>query len=203
MRLYGCSIARRRVNDHDTLFLKSNMAKYSKERKDEHVAIVRSIMVRNPSITVRECQSVLASLKVPLVLDRNYVNKLMRNVHRDRAFRLNQKTLSDLLSKFEDETEEMKQKLWSIVLDLNAVDKDKIAAMKELRQMSSTLIDRMFDAGVFERNLGKIKTESDLTKDEEIAISRALRYAKATETEETIGDDESGGDGVGTRPAQA
>jgi hypothetical protein len=141
-------------------------------------------MVRNPQVTVRECQSILGSLKTPLPLDRNYVNKLMRSVHRDRAFRLNQKTLSEMLSKFEDETEELKVKLWSIVLDKNAVDRDRINAIKELRNMTSVLVDRMFDAGVFERNLGKIKTESSLTKEEEKQISRALIYAKATEPDE-------------------
>jgi hypothetical protein len=110
-------------------------------------------------------------------------------VHRDRAFRLHQRTIGEILAKYEDESEELKKKLWSIVLDTNVHDEQRIKAIRELRNMSTSLIDRFFDAGIFERNLGKIKTESDLTKDEEEQIRQALIYAKYHENRKgTEGD---------------
>ena len=151
--------------------------KYSEERKKEHLAVVRQLLVVMPDISASEMTRVLEREK-GYKFDRKYTNTLMRKVQGARAERINRQTINHYLGKFEDEVEELKKNLWLIIKTNNTSDKDKVAAIKELRNSTVALFDKMFDAGVFERNLGKIKNEDGLSQEDKDIIANALNYAK-------------------------
>lgn len=154
------------------------MARYSREKILEHTALIRSILVQRTDTTILEIKSILAGAKNPLNLDKDYINKLVNKIRKERANRMDYRTLNVTLAKFEDEAEALKERLWEIIRSATSKPGEKIYAIAELRKTSTELFDKMFDAGVFERKLGKLKTEdSKLTEEQEDLIKQAIEYA--------------------------
>ena len=145
----------------------------SKETQREHISQIRRILVIKPDSSIREVKEALANRTKPLNLDKDYINKLVNKIRVERTKRLDGHTINVVLAKFQDETEELKKRLWTIIIDHGSLEKDKIAAIRELRNSSKDLFDKMFDAGIFERKLGDIgiedksKTLTNLLKDAE------------------------------------
>lgn len=150
------------------------MPKYSKEMEKEFIARIRSLIVQDPKMTILKVQEILEKHPTKsLHLDRNYIAKLLKKIRNDRANRMNYETVHTILGKFEDEINELKIRLWSILTDPKAKAREKVSAIKELRDGSDTLIGRMFDAGIFERKLGSLKNVV-LSPEENAEIERVL-----------------------------
>ena len=147
--------------------------KYTKERQKEHMSQIRRILVIKPESTILEVRDTLARQIKPLKLDKDYINRIINKIRKERANRLDHYTINVVLAKFQDEMEELKRRLWIIITKGESTEKDKIAAIRELRNSSKELFDKMFDAGIFERKLGEIgiedksKTLTNLLKDAE------------------------------------
>ncbi len=154
------------------------MAHYSKEQKDEFKSIIRSMIVRKPDLSIRQIVDLLANNpKRPIKLGKNYVHALVKHIRRDRKKRIDYYILNEVLGKFEDEVEEMKQILFGMIQSREVPARTKIAAIKEYRDSSLALFDKMFDAGVFERKLGTVDTGRVLTQEERDLLNRAIEYA--------------------------
>lgn len=175
------------------------MSRYSKEKQDEIIARIRSFLVRKPDLTIREVQDLLAGSHQSMKLDKNYVGKLLNKIRKERTVRLNNYTVNVTLAKFEDEAEDLKARFYAIVTDRGEkqeiMDKDGkptgtfawvrkppshrdvTNALKEIRQTSIALFDKMFDSGVFERQVGNIRVEDKLSDEEEEKIKNAINFA--------------------------
>lgn len=163
------------------------MPTYSKEKEQYFIERIRLIMVRKPDTTILKVQEILAGdTKSPIQLNRNYVGKLMRKVRGRQAHRLNQYTVNQYLAGFEDEVGELKKRLWSII-QTSASEQAKIMAIKELRESSGILFDKMFYAGVFDNNTGK-KSEPKLSPEEDALLTKALNYATGRAEQSRIRD---------------
>ena len=153
---------------------------YSKEQQQEHISQIRRILVIKPESTIREIRDALAGMKNPLNLDKDYINRLVNKIRGERARRLDFYTINKILVDFQDEIAELKKRLWIIITDPASSEKDKIAAIRELRTSSKELFDKMFDAGVFKRKLGELEVGKALTQEEQDLIKKAvdLDYGK-------------------------
>lgn len=152
------------------------MPKISDDKEAEYIERIRSIIVRRPDVTISQIQELLEMAKSPISLSRQYTHNLVRKIRKNRAQRLNHYTLNLVLGKFEHEAEELKKKLWTIADSQMSTDKDKIAAMRELRSTSEALFDKMFDSGFFKRNLGKTETEYTLSEESQALIDKAIKH---------------------------
>jgi hypothetical protein len=137
------------------------MPAYSKEREAEFISRIRPILTKEPTASVRTVQRILKRSKnAPLKLDKDYVWKLMKKVQKERTSRLNHRTVSVVLARFEDEIEEIKQKCWEIISDPLASDSEKLSAMRELRLASDNFIQRVVNSGLMERKPDALRQEN-------------------------------------------
>jgi hypothetical protein len=154
------------------------MAKYSKERQREYMAIIRQLLTRNPYITNRQIKEGLANAPTnPISLDINYIGKLVRKISTQRAKDIELATMEEVMGEFRNEAIELKRQLWAVISDGTTKQRDKVAAIKEVRNTSKELFDKMFESGIFERSLGKIKVGHELSEEDEELVSTALENA--------------------------
>ena len=149
--------------------------KVIKEKELEYISQIKRILVVKPDSSIREVKDALMRQRKPLSLDKDYINKLVNKIRKERAKRLDYYTVNKVLAEFQDEVEELKKRLWSIIMNPLSSERDKISAIKELRNSSKDLFDKMFDAGVFERQLGKLKAEGLLSSEDKEHIINSLK----------------------------
>ena len=147
------------------------------------MAIIRSLLTRKPDLTGVQIQSLLAnSPQRPIALDIKYLYKLLKKIRVQRAKRIELYTMNEVLGRFSDEAEELKQRLWGIILNEDTKDKDVISAVKELRNTTKELFDKMFESGLFEKSLGKLKLEHELSDEDREIVQTALENAFGNRT---------------------
>jgi len=171
---------------------------YSKERQQEHISQIRRILVVKPEASILDIKDSLSKQRSPLDLDKDYINKLVNRIRKERAKRLDKYTINVILANFQDEVEELKKRLWLIITNPNSSDQSKISAIRELRTSSKDLFDKMFDAGVFKRKLGEIEIGKTLSSEEQDLIKQAieLNYGTEEDPNSTAQYKESNGSGI-------
>lgn len=170
------------------------MAKVTDDKQSEYKERVRAIIVRRPDVSIRQIKKILEENRTePISLSKDYIGKLVRTIRKNRGQRLNSYTINVILGQFEEEAKELKQQFWAIAGNPMTDDKVKVAALKELRNTSVALFDKMFDAGLFERNLGKLDTEHTLSAESEALIERAMGFGygdrNKTDNKKASGED--------------
>jgi len=158
----------------------------SKERQLTYISQIRRALAMNPYLSLRELQEALLNKEYPLKLGIHYINKLVKKIHKEQAERMNYYTLNKTLAIFQDEINELKKRLWIIIISPLSSDQSKISAIRELRISSIILFDKMFESGIFEKKLGEISTKDQkiineidkLPKDERIKYFKKLAQAK-------------------------
>jgi DNA-binding MarR family transcriptional regulator len=138
----------------------------SDETRKHHENMVREILVRKPDATIQVVMEDLArgvrigNRRERLLLSNNYVNRIMRKI---RARRNNYfpKHLSAVLAEMEEHKLESAKVLWEIVTDPSVWAKDKIAALKELRETNEKFLEAMFNAGIYEKELGNLRVKDE------------------------------------------
>ena len=146
----------------------------SKEQRSEFKELIRRLKVMNPRISVLKVQDALKKRNPPIHLSRVYVNDLLKEIAKENAERYKNVTIDLVLSSFQDEVEELKGRLWEIINDRNSNYSEKINAIRELRNSSRDVFEKMFDAGVFDRNIGKIMI-NNLSEEEKDLIAQAIK----------------------------
>jgi hypothetical protein len=130
------------------------MPAYSSDTKKYHRERVRSILVQNPMLAGEHIRRKLE--QDGLVLDRNYINGIVNDIHRERAKRAETWTLNNALTALQDAMGEVVRVGWEIANDQMAPGRDRAAALREIREAYNLVFEKMFDAGVFERKLGTL-----------------------------------------------
>ena len=148
--------------------------KYSKETEKEHISQIRRILVVKPEASILDTKEALSKQRTPLNLDKDYINKLVNKIRKERSKRMDYYTVNKVLAEFQDEVEELKKRLWVIITDPDGIEKDRIAAIREIRTSSKDLFDKMFDAGVFKRKIGEVEIGKTLNEGEQELIKRAI-----------------------------
>ncbi|MDD5689912.1 MAG: hypothetical protein PHQ76_06555, partial [Caldisericia bacterium] len=154
--------------------------KYSKERQQEHINQIRRVLVIKPDSSILEIKDALEKQRVPLKLDKNYINRLVNKIRKERAKRFDYYTVNKVLAGFQDEIEELKKRLWIIITDQTTTATEKTMAIRELRNSDKDLFDKMFDAGIFERKLGEMEIKGELKDEDKELINKAIDYARGT-----------------------
>jgi len=160
---------------------------YSKEKQQEHISLIRRILVVRPDSTILGIRDSLMKRDKPLKFDKDYINRLVNKIRRERAERLDRYTINKVLAKFQDEVEELKRRLWTIIMSQETSEKDKISAIRELRNSSKDLFDKMFDAGVFKKQLGEVTNLIELVRE----ANKVNKDAREKREKRDIGNDTS------------
>lgn len=132
------------------------MSTYAKEHKQYHIALIRELIVRKRDMSSREIEIKLAEKGVQL--SEPYIYSLRKKILVERSMRADRKVLSTALSAMEDAFSTIMEGAWEIV-DKHPIAETRLKAMKEIRECYSTMFDKLFDAGVFEKNRGKLKVD--------------------------------------------
>lgn len=157
---------------------------FSSEKKLELLEAVRRELVRDPSASIYEIQDALNE-RYEHVFDKNFVAKLKNKVHRERARRTSN-SIEFELARLEDTCIALRQRLWEIVDDEATPPHVVVSAMREIRSVSHTLLEAMFNAGVFERQLGIIKGEGKLSDEDQVLLERAMNHVRGRVGQESV-----------------
>ncbi len=130
--------------------------KKSKEQTNFYLANIRKLMVVQHDMSAPEMQKQLE--KLGLRFDVKYIRRLKEKVLRERQYRADRMTLNSALASFQDVLSETSHIAWQIALSSQSSKRDRIAALKEIRESHRDVFDKLFDAGVFDRKLGTLDT---------------------------------------------
>ncbi|MDE2019411.1 MAG: hypothetical protein KGJ13_03620, partial [Patescibacteria group bacterium] len=136
------------------------MSTYSKTQEEFFIQNIRRLVVIQHDMSLREMQRQLEENGIHLHVD--YINRLRKRIFRERLTRVDRQLLNEELAAFEDTLDETTKMAWQILFSNQATRKERIAAMKEIREARKDLFDKKFDAGVFDRKLGVVEHEPKL-----------------------------------------
>lgn len=137
------------------------MAAYSKAQRDYHKSRIRAIMVHNPDASDRYIKETLQAAKqAPLSLHRTYIATIKKKILVERTNRHNGANIAHRLAFIQDKIRQIDKQLWDLVNSEHIGDREKIAALKELRENEIKLLQAEMDAGLYDRKLGTIDIEA-------------------------------------------
>ena len=136
------------------------MPNYSKDTQEKFIDRIREVMIILPNASVRRIQDELATNKDnPLLLHRTYLTKLVDKIHGERKHRLDKAFINKRLAELEDTTRALTLQNWKIALDPTSTKKEKILALREIREAEHKLLTVQMDAGIYQDKDGKqVKT---------------------------------------------
>lgn len=126
----------------------------SKEQTNLYLANIRKLMVVQHDMSAPEMKKQLE--KLGLHFDVKYIRRLKEKVLGERKYRADRMTLNSALAAFQDVLSETAHIAWQIALSSQSSKRDRIAALKEIREAHRDVFDKLFDAGVFDRKLGTL-----------------------------------------------
>jgi len=130
------------------------MASYGEDKTNEYISKIRQIVVVKPDVTITQIGDTLRENGIPLT--RNYIAKLVGKIRRERYTRYDHITVNKVLAEFDDFINATSAELLKIA-KTSKLDMAKIMAYDTRVKHYSLLLDKLFDAGVFERKLGTIE----------------------------------------------
>lgn len=147
--------------------------KYSEDKIAEIKERIRLELVKSPAISIVEIQSILSD-NCGHIFDKNFIGKLKRKIHQERAYRYNSIDLHRVLAELEDAIKVLSRLLWKIIEDPESSNRDKISAIREIRSAKTMLLESLFNAGIFERKMGEMKLKTDLTPEQGQLLEEAV-----------------------------
>ena len=129
------------------------MSLYSEEQKQEHLAITRRVVIRNPNVNGYEAQRILE--KAGYKLNKEYVYKILAKIRDERTKRYDRHTKEIIIAEFDDFINDLEPKLREIIAA--GEDNNKIQAIRTLVKHKEILLDKMMDMGLLERQIGSIE----------------------------------------------
>lgn len=154
------------------------MPNYGKEKEGEYIRRIKRLLVKDAGLSLREIQGMLESGGKPIRLDLHYIGKLVKKIRQERIYRMDYYRVKEWLASFEERVDEYKRYLWNVVTNPQAQDRDKIVAIRELRNSDVVLFDKMFDAGVFDRKIGEMTVKGRLDEGDKAFLDKALKFAR-------------------------
>lgn len=140
--------------------------RYSEESKQYHISQIRRILVMKPDASIRETQEILTAQKRPLDLDKDYVNKLINKIRKERTRRADRYLISEKLALIEDKLDESDWILWRMVNSSSSNNSERISALREIRQNNTKMLEILINSGLFEKQT-QPKTLEDLLREDD------------------------------------
>lgn len=148
--------------------------RFSKQQMEIHKAQVRRLLVVDHQMTLHEMQKLLAKNGYDFHID--YVSKVREKVLKERFTRVDRLTLNSALASFSDVLGETSQRMWVVLADPRTTASEKVAAARVINDAHAKVFDKLFDAGVFERNLGRATMEHEVRGTIEVSGKVAEKY---------------------------
>lgn len=130
------------------------MSRYSKEKKKEHLAIVKRILVRKPDATLMQIMDIFKKNNQKICI--NYANKLANNIQHERAVRYGHYTRSIVMANYEDFIKELEPLLRNIS-ENSKDEKARVMAIRQLVDNKRAILNALMDLGLLDRVLGKVE----------------------------------------------
>ncbi len=120
---------------------------------------IRRFLIMDKNITNTEIKRQLDKAGIqPSSLP--WIGKQRRKIIAEKYNRRLHYVIYDFLQDFIDTMTESDRKLWQIATSSDATNGEKIYALGEVRKNRQAIFDKLFEAGVFEKQLGKLTIES-------------------------------------------
>lgn len=142
------------------------MAAFHDDKIQYHKSRVRDVLIINPTLSAEGIQRELKNSFIdPIKLDRQYIEKLVRKVKKERVTRLDRADVRARLSEMEDTFQAVRSQMWNILMDegLNLVKGGigaRVTAGKVIIDSEKVFLESQMNAGVFDRKLGTIGIEA-------------------------------------------
>jgi hypothetical protein len=155
------------------------MPKIKKEQKKEYMMLIRQVLVYHPDAGVLAVQKILAepmkSRPNGLKLDYHYLQKLIKEIRKERTERVNQGVLNRI-SELQDHYKILAGEVKSILSRVDVDSKVKVDYLLKLFEKNVILFRAEMDAGIFERQLGTVlhKHNIEITDEQRYIILKAL-----------------------------
>ena len=126
------------------------MTSNSREQENIYISMIRDEVTMKPDITLRV-------LQVKLEVDKNihlslpYLMKLREKVYKQKLAHFNRITLNRALADMGQSYQLNIEKLYDVAMDKKTSNRDRIAALKEIRESKKTLFEKCWEAGVFDK----------------------------------------------------
>lgn len=130
---------------------------YGRQKRREHMAIIRQIMVRYPNATIDQIGKIVKTVPSyeEKTFSKDYINKLQRAIHTERAVRYEEQTKALVIAAFEDFINDLEPRLRAIIND-KSDNRASVAAAKQLVENRRQIIEMAMDVGLLERSLGNL-----------------------------------------------
>ena len=171
--------------------------KYTEEELEILKNKIKSLLIRKPSISCREVGKLLK-------IDKDTAHKYMKAVRREGRENIDEQDLLEEVGKVEAEYEHLELELYRVISEDYRIRKttfindegkevkdeikvpitirEKLTAVRELREIKKTLFGIKFDAGVFEKKLGKLDISGELTDEEKELLKKAISHGFTGDT---------------------
>jgi len=155
------------------------------EYKEEIKEKIKSVIVRKPNVSKYELARILG-------IDKDAALKLKKEVYQENLAKVDNQKIFEEVGKLEDQYEALAFECWEIITKEIRIVKDKkgkeiiitipvrekLAVIKALINDRKTLFYIKLNAGVFQRKLGDLKPERELSEEEKKLLEQALKYAE-------------------------
>lgn len=141
------------------------MPKIAKEYERTVRGHIRRLLIMDGTMTDLEITKQLNKIGIPFKID--YIRDQRRKIIKEKMQRGLSETLTTYLQNFVDTLSEADRRLWQIATDPKAKHGDRIYAMSQIRENRKAVFEKLFEAGLFERQLGNLNltTFMDIVKD--------------------------------------
>ena len=117
---------------------------------------IRRLLIMNGGMTNIEIAKHLRLAGIRISDD--YVGRLRKKIIREKLKSELHWTLRVFLQNFIDQMDEADRRLWQIAAGKSEPARTRIAALGQIRENRKAVLDKLFEAGVFKRQLGELKT---------------------------------------------
>lgn len=153
------------------------MANYTEEQREQHKTMVKRAVALEPTITLAKLQKGLQE-KEGLEISINYIRDIVGSVRTDWVEQYDHDTKDLLAARFDEVCMYLIENFRQIVKEekklydnkdssVKAViisQKNRIMALKEIRETVKAMMEMKMDLGVIERHLGRFDADVDISK---------------------------------------
>lgn len=143
------------------------MAKYSEETTCEHREMVREQLIKFPLAPIQAIQKALGGKNaLGVKLDKDYINRLIKEIRRERFTEAEKFNKRLLHISFSDENDLIRKKLWEIIESPFSTASERVSALREIRNTSAMFLDRIASANLYSPQGAEIDHTTNTSEEE-------------------------------------
>ena len=174
----------------------------SKEFESTVRGHIRRLLIMDGGMSNNELTEHLRKIGVPCSVE--WICNLRRKILRQKMHDGINHTLTTYLQNFIDSMSEADRQLWAIATSKTIGPGNRIYALSQIRENRKAIFDKLFEAGIFEKQLGNLnlRTFMDIVKDAssvkdaEFTVPGIRENPRALEKESRGGDPSPVGQGL-------